>query len=374
MRRILCGFGILLSIALPACDKETKTVDPGQKNHAPEVTALFTRPGRVLASQQVTAICQARDEDRQFLKFWWSASAGSFPAGNAISSVTWVSPPVIAPQTLQVWVTDFIDTVTARMDVSVARVAAPESLRFVNGANLVNLSWSAGPDSAVEFWSGYEVFAAPHSLAGLPLDSVLAYRITGLPLTRLEYRITNAVAGNLLYCHIRSRRDYLGLVERSEAGPEIDTAARLDGFGPAPLFEVASRRGPAGIHLPGGTVETLDAAQRDRIDLYLGTSDPRDQGGSLLLKSPSLLAYRDPAWADRVTGFADLGSVWDVAVPPAEGAYAQELPLKAGGIYALRTADDHFAKIRILELRGSPPERRIEFQWAWQPKPGYPRF
>jgi hypothetical protein len=364
---------IILLLSLPfGCAKETKP-SPPPENNAPEVLSLETRPQRVLASQGVFASCKARDRDKEYMKFWWDASAGEFPSGSVLSTVAWVSPPRLGEQTLRVWVTDFEDTTTATLPVDVVRVAAPDSIGFVNGSNLVSIGWGAAADASVEHWSGYEVFAGPRSLTDAPPETLALYRRTPEPLGRLQYRILSVTPGRKLFIHVRSRRDYEGVVERSEAGPEIDTAARLDGFGNATLYEVASRRGARGVHLPGGTVEALDPERIDRIDLYMGTSDPADGPGTLWLKSPSELDYRDPSWAGRVTGLQFLGYEWDVAVP-SDAPMVRKTPLLRGAVYALITADDHYAKFQVLEIHGTMPERRIEFQWAWQPLEGYPRF
>jgi hypothetical protein len=354
------------------CSKQTKPSPPAE-NNPPEILSIETLPERVLAAQRIFVSCKARDRDKEFMKFWWDATAGTFPSGNVLSTVTWISPPRLGPQNLRVWVTDFEDTTSGTLPIGVARVLPPDSTWFSNGANLIAVGWKPTTDAVVEHWTGYELYAAHHSLADAPPETLARYLRTPEPLTRLEFRLLSVMPGEKLFIHLRSRRDYEGVTERSDSGPEVDTAARLDGFGTASLYEVSSRRGPKGVHLPGGSVEPLDPGQTGRIDLYLGTSGATDGPGELRIKSPSLLAYRDPAWAGRVTGIQILGTDWDVPVP-GESPLLPEVPLVDKTIYALYTADGHYAKFRVLEVRGSSPERRIEFQWAWQPLPGYPRF
>jgi hypothetical protein len=364
---------IVLLAGLPfGCAKETKPSPPAE-NNPPEIQSMETRPARILAAEQIYVTCRARDRDKEYLKYWWGASSGDFPAGNVLSTVAWVSPSRLGSQTLQVWVTDFEDTVSTTLPVEVVRVDPPDSVWFYNGANLINVAWSEAPDASVAHWSGYEVYAASRSLVDAPPETLAAHRMTPLPLDRLEYRILSVTPGQRVFVHVRSRRDYDGVTERSIAGPEFETAARLDGFGEGSLYEVSSRRGAKGVHLPGGSVESLDPQQTSRIDIYLGTSSTTDGPGELWLKSPSQLAYRDPAWAGRVTGIQELGTVWDVAVP-GEGPMLREVQLTNRMVYALYTGDGHYAKFRVLDIHGSRPERRIEFQWAWQPLPDYPRF
>jgi len=364
---------VLLGLSLlTGCAKESKPLPPA-KNLPPTIQTMIVRPSRVHASEEVAVFCQAIDPDRQVLKYWWSATGGSFPEGTVFSSVVWRSPPSFAPQIITAWVTDFTDTASAALPITITRVASPGPIEFVNGASLIDVSWQASPDEGMEDWRGYEVFAASRSLVDLPVDSLLHYRLTQIPLERLQYRFSPAVPGQKIYFHVRARRDYEGRVERSEIGDEINTAARLDGFGVASLFEVQSRRGAKGVHLPGGLVEPMDPAHGERIQLYLGTEDAHDGRGELRLKSPSLRAYQDPSWAGQVTGIHYLREEWGQSTPP-DTAYVWEAPVEAGKVFGLLTADGHHAKFRVLEMRGSSPERRIEFQWAWQPLAGYPRY
>lgn len=372
MRQILPWLVSLL-VALTACEKETKPLKPVDRNYPPEIHSVRVTVPRVLAAEEVTVVCSASDRDQDFLAYFWTATGGSFPHGSVLASVGWRSPLVPAAQVLTVTVTDFRDTVAAQLAIELSIVAAPAALEFVNGASVVDLSWDQSVDEGKEGWSGYHVYLATRDLAGLPADSIGAYQINAPPLTRLQYRASSITPGVKYYFQIRSRRDYEGIVEISEDGPVIETATRLDGFGNEPLFEIRSRRGQKGIHLPGGAIEIMDPEHVERIDLFLGTANPGDVGGPLRLKSPSLLAYEDPRWAQRVTGIQALGEDWALAIPP-ESGYEEEQPVVVGQVYALRTASGHYAKLRVVEATGAPPERRIEFQWAWQPIEGYPRF
>ncbi|MBD3161643.1 MAG: hypothetical protein GF346_05325 [Candidatus Eisenbacteria bacterium] len=366
---------LLLAILLVGCDKETDPIQPVDRNFPPEIVNLTYRPERVLADQEVQLICGARDRDADPLGYRWSSTAGEFRGGFQLPIVRWLSPPGEAPSTLLVRVTDQRDTVRAEIEIVPARVLPPDSLGFVNGANLVDLRWQHSADRDVSNWEGYDVFAASRSIASLPADSVGAYRLNGSSFDREQYRVIGVEPGQRTFYHVRSRREYGDVVELSVAGPEIQTAARLDGFGSASLFEIGARpgRGEMGVRIRDGAVLPLDPSSVSEFDVYLGTADPEDREGDLRLKSVSLLAYRSTRWSGRITGIRPLGNDWGIAVAPEDG-YAQQAPLEVGTVYAIRTAEGHFAKMRVNELRGSPPERRVEFQWAWQPEPGYPRF
>jgi hypothetical protein len=383
MRRCVPWIGLLFLSSLGACDKQTESRLPGAVNHSPQITSVSVRPTRVLALQQISAICVARDVDQDFLKFGWSASRGRFPAGNQLPFVTWESPPAVGMETLRVWVTDFEDTVSSELEVEVQHVASPESLSFSNGRTVVSLAWPGVSDSTIDGWSGYEVYVAPRSMIGLSEQEILAYRLTADPIEYLFSRVTSLEPGNVIYCQVRSRRDYEGIVERAASGPEISTAVRLDGFSvdPAsgetsPLYEIKGKRGAFGLHLPGGQIEPLDPAQRDRFDLYVGSSDAQDGPGTLMLKSPSRLAYADPAWGGRVTGLWALDGDWNTPSPPENPPLTTEIAISLNAVYGIYTADGHYGKIWVLpdNRTGIYPNRRIWIKWAWQPISGYPRF
>lgn len=366
---------LLLAIALVGCDKRTDPIQPTDRNFPPEIVSLRLRPDRVLANHEVQVLCSARDRDADPLGYRWTATAGAFQGGFQLPIVRWLSPPVEEPSTLFVQVTDLRDTVRAQIEIVPQRVLAPDSLEFQNGASLIDLRWPHSPDRTIASWTGYDLYAAPRSIAALPPDSVDRYRITGAPVDREQYRVVGVAPGERTFYHVRSRRDYLGIVEVSSEGPEIETAARLDGFGSRSLFEIGARpgRGEMGVRLRDGAVLPLEPSDVSDFDLYLGTADPEDQGGDLRVKSVSLLAYRDARWGARETGIRELGEDWAIPIAPEDG-YAAQAPLVVARVYAIRTADGRYAKFRVNELRGSPPERRVEFQWAWQPAAGYPRF
>lgn len=374
MRRLPpATIGVLLLAA--ACSKETPTRIPVQENRPPEILGIDLRPERVLAFHEIRATCRARDRDNQPMFFKWEASAGNFPLGFRAQAVSWRSPATGSIHTLRVTVTDTQESTTASIDVPIAFILPPDSLRFVNGANLVTLSWPQSPDAGLEGWSGYEIYAASRDLAGLPAEELAPYRLTPQPTTRLEYRVSPAEPGVRIFYRILSRRDYAGIVERSPGGPQVDTAPPLAGLNREPLYEMASRRGRKAVHLPGGEVEAIDPGNVSRFDFYLGTSSSNDGPGTPQLKSPDRLAYLDPAWGGRQTLFRELKGDWSNSKPPpAPEGYTPSVLARQGVVYAMYTADGHYAKVRILELRGAYPERRVEYQWAWQPLGGYERY
>lgn len=364
---------LALTLLSGACDKETKPLTPTDRNFPPEIRSMEAQVERALVCEEIQVNCGARDRDADPLGYRWTATAGTFPGGISQAIVKWKSPPSMETQTLTVCVTDVTDTVYADLEIQLHGVAPPGSLSFINGVRLVDLTWKPCIDEVKDGWTGYEVYRSSRSLVDLPVDSLLPYRLTTVPVTRRQFRVLGITPGEKAYYQIRSRRDYEGVVEISEEGPEIDTASRLRGFGVSPLFEIESRRGAKGVRISDGSIHPIDSGPASGIDLYLGTTDPEDGEGNLLFKSASRLSYRDPAWADRETGIKQVESDWGTPIAP-ENGYTDLVPVTPGSIYAIRTADGHYAKLQVSELRGAPPERRVEFQWAWQPIPDYPRY
>ena len=371
------GLAALVPLLLLGCSKSTQPVQP-HGNYPPAITAMSWRPTIVHAWELITVQCSTRDLNNDPLTYAWDASAGGFPSGTTLPAVAWRSPATFRPSVVRVTVSDGKDQVARDTTITISRMAPATGLVFVNGASSVDLRWGGTPDAGLDGFSGYEIFAGPRSFLSLPVDSaMMAYRLTRQPLTRQHYIDTLATPGQIRYYFVLARRDYEGVTERAETGPEIDTAARPDGYGDLPLYEVQSpNHHPMGVRLSDGTLQPIDPNGRDQVDLYLGRAEAQDRSGELRLKSPSLLAYRDPAWADRVTSIWPIGSdldAWSVPVPPDTSA-VQEISVTINGVYAIRTADGHYGKIQISSLGASAPNTFSYYHWAWQPILNYPRF
>jgi len=364
---------LAIALLFGGCDKETKPQTPKERNFPPEIRAVSVQAERVLASQLVQVNCGAFDRDNDVLGYRWDATDGDFPFGRTSAISRWESPPALGTQTLSVIVTDLTDTAYADLEVSLVGVAPPGSLGFTNGPGLVDLSWKRCIDEDVDEWAGYEVYGSTQSLIGLPPESLEPYRLTSAPIIRRRFRVSGVAPGEKTYYQVRSRRDYEGVTEISTEAVEIETATPLIRLGGLPLYEIGSIRGTDGIHLPDGSIQPLDPESVDLVDLYLGTDSPTDGSGSLRLKSPRLLAYRNPAWETRTTGIQQIEGDWDEPIAPEEG-YLDQVPVAPGRVYAIRTPEGHYAKLHVFQSGGAPPERRIYFNWAWQPLQGYPRY
>lgn len=371
-RDLALGFSfILAAAAFLSCAKTTEPIPP-HGNYPPEIKAMAYSPSPPHAWQRISFQCTAADQNNDPLTYSWATTGGGFPDGNQAVAVVWRTPTTLGPQTLTVRVTDGTEPVTRDTTVVIVRMSPPGELTYTNGSNLVDLQWQPTVDDGLDGFVGYEVYSAGHTFESMPEESLADHILTPTPINRLQYRDLTAAPGEKRYYQIRARRNYSGIVERSPGGPEIDTASRIDGFGDA-LYEIASAHGAYGVQLRSGRQFPIEIAYRDSIDLYLGTPGD-DGGGDVYLKSPSLLAYRDAAWGARATLLQSLGENWEATTPASDISWEESLPAVVGRVYALKTADGHYGKFRVLELRASPPERRIEFQWAWQPLAEYPRF
>jgi hypothetical protein len=367
---------LTVPILIPACAKETKP-PPKHGNYAPEILTIGWTPSIAHPWEEVQVFCTTRDEDRDNVTYRWNASAGGFPSGDEQQFVQFHTPPSFSA--VQIWVTVSDGKDTARRDttITLSGIVPPPRLEFINSPNLVDLQWTQSPDEHLEGFQGYEIYVAPRSVEGLPDDSLPKYRLTTEPIPRTHYRVTPVPAGVRRFYNVRSRRQFPAVTEQSKTGAEIETAVAVYGFGDA-LYEIGSSSTRKGVRLSTGRQFAIDdPAVRDSIDFYLGTQDPEDRAVSRrppYLKSPSLLAYRDAGWTARITQFQRLGRDWTVSLPSASAPWTMSDSVAVGDVFAVRTSEGHYGKVQILEMYASPPNRYVQFQWAWQPIPQYERF
>jgi hypothetical protein len=330
----------------------------------------------------VDAAASARDSDDQILRYFWSATRGSFPLGSHWSSVSWFSPDDPGLDSLTVHVTDSHDTVSASVAIVVQSVAAPTVLIASAGTSIADLRWTASPDDGSDAWQGYEIFAATRSFERIPPDSVSAYRIAG-PITESSFRASGLMRGTIYYFRVGALRAWEGREERSSLTPEIDLAPRAEWT--KQLQEVQNPAGGLAIDLSSGEVRPLDPADVSgnavfARDLYFGTSDPLDGPGPASapatprIKSVSLLANRNAEWARHRVWLKRLGSDWSVSTVSDDG-WGEQADLEHGAVYAVKTPEGNFSKLLVADLPVAiSPYRQLTMKWAFQSIPGYPRF
>ncbi len=380
-----CRAALLLVVLagwLAGCGKNEGSGKPDPSgNELPQILSVNLIKPRTLTHTAAEAVVTARDVDDPILKYDWSATRGSFPLGHNWVNVFWFTPDDPGLDSLTVRVTDSHDTVRAHLPVRVESVAPPSALAAAAGTSIADLRWTAsideGPDST---WQGYEVYAATRSFSRIPPDSLAAYRIAG-PIRESAFRASNLTRGTIYFFRVGALRAWAGREERSPLTSEVTSAPRAEWT--TQLHEVRNPLGGLAIDLSAGVVRPLDPADATGLsarDLYFGSSDPLDEPGPPAdpalprLKSVSLLANRNAAWASRRVWIKRLGSDWSVSTVSDDG-WGEEVDLEAGAVYALKTPERNFGKLLITDLPGGiSPYRQITVKWAFQSLRDYPYF
>jgi len=266
--------------------------------------------------------------------------------------------------------------------------APPTDLVVVNSSNEVNLSWDETPDQGLGDFQGYNVYRHTSSMAGMTSTQLRTYLLpkSSSQVTVAgqveQYRDATAVNGTRYYYRVVAVKG--GDFDDFSQGIELDTAPRPE-FDSDTVYEFAAANQPSGLRLQSGNAFRMTsqllvlADNRDSIDVYIGTSHATDGGsGTLRLKSPHLVDNSDSAWAGRDADIMYLGNsedAWDAYAPEATGwADFQDEALTEGAVFAVRTPDGHYAKLRVIDVDGTAPQRQVRCRIAYQPLPNYPRF
>lgn len=375
---------VMLGLLLAGCGGDDGSSKPKPPvNDPPQIVAINANPRLVLTHMPVRASVTARDSDNRILRHSWSATRGTFGENPNQASVSWLSPDDPGVDSLTVRVTDSHDTVSAAVRIEVRVVKPPTALLASAGTSICDLRWTAsGDDGADSTWRGYEIYQAPRSFAGIPPDSVAAYRIAG-PITGASYRASGLARGTIYHFCVGAVRAWAGYEERSSLTPDVDIAPRAEWT--KQLQEIRNPAGGLAIDLSAGEVRPVDPAGASgnavfAVDLYLGTSDPLDGPGPASdpaaprIKSVSLLANRNPEWARHRVWVKRLGSDWSVSTVSDDG-WGEEADLEPGGVYAVKTTERNFAKLLVADLPTAvSPYRQLTVKWAYQSIPGYPGF
>jgi hypothetical protein len=378
-RRGRCALVLLcLPLVGAGCGDDKVTKQPPTGNRPPTIRRVGHMGARVLTHQPVTVYATVQDLDGDPLNFLWSASDGGFPLGRRAPSVTWVSPDDPGSESLRIRAWDYEDTSTALLEIAVQTVGAPDSLRATAGASIADLFWRASPDEGIEGWLGYEIYRATRSFDTVPAESLDAYRITPEPLAATSYRVAGLLRGVIYRFRVGAVRGWDERVERSPLAPQAEAAPRPEWT--RQVQELLNPIGVQGIDLSRGEVRRIDPADASSMaafDLYFGTSDPLDGPGppetpaGPRLKSVSLLAARNPAWAPRLVLLKRLGTSWEIP-PVTDDGWSEEVDLVPGAVYAVKTPEGNYAKILVATLVGEvSPYRQLSLHWAYQTIPGY---
>lgn len=213
-----------------------------------------------------------------------------------------------------------------------------------------------------------------HSFADIPPDSLDVLQVATVPDTGHTYRAFRLLLGVRYYYCVRCVRSWDGTTEYSGLSSEVDLAPRPSGN--LVLWEEALPTGGTCVSLAKGEVLPLDPSDPSGIadrDLYFGTSDSLDGAGTLRLKSVSLLANRNPAWAGRRIKLKAIGTNWNVNTT-SDTLWTDHATVVVGEVYAILLPEGNYAKVQVTSVVGVYPRRQIQLQWAYQLIPGYARF
>ena len=127
----------------------------------------------------------------------------------------------------------------------------------------------------------------------------------------------------------------------------------------------------------GGHPYTMTIDNQSAVDIYLGSTDAADGPGQIAIKSPHQYSYHSPVWTTE-TSFRSLGyDYWRYYSSPGGTVTGVYAPIYVGQTIAVKTNDNHYAKIHIDDINlipGSDTYRYIVFHYAYQPITGYDRF
>ena len=359
---------------LAAAGSTTPFVD---ENDPPVIRGIILSPTRVHAAEEIRVRVEAVDGDPGTdLRYRWEVTRGSFPLGRTIPGVQWNTALERGFDTLTVRVTDLEDTVYASHVVELVLPAAPPSVGTVNFSNLADVRWASSIDEGIQHWRGYLVYAGEEDLRNKSEADLLPFLVTPAPTPATARRILGLEIGTRYFFHTRSVREYEGVVEYGPLSEPADMSPRPENL-IAQVFEMARFSGGHGVDLSAQSrllLDPNDPSPLPGVDLYVGTSDPLDGPGTLMLKSVSLLANRNEAWGSREVLIKTLEEEeWEVATTT-DDEWSTSVPAVRDHVYAVKTPEGNYAKLRVTDVQGGHPNRSVRLQIAYQTLPNYPSF
>ena len=365
------------ALALTSGCNSGSTVAFEDENDPPVIRRILMTPERAHAAEQINVRVEAVDGDPGTdLRYRWEVTRGSFPLGRTIPGVQWNTALERGIDTLTVRVTDLEDTVYASKVVELVLPAEPPSLSTVNFSNLADLRWAESIDDGIQHWKGYLVYAGQEDLRGRSEEELEPFLLDETPTRMTSRRVLGLEIGTRYFFHVRSVREYEGVVERGPLSEPIDMSPRPENL-IAQVFEMARFTGGHGVDLSEQSrllLDPNDPSPLPDVDLYLGTSDFLDGPGTLMLKSVSLLSNRNEAWAGREVLIKSLEEAeWDVSTTT-DDEWSTSAPAIRDRVYAVKTPEGNYAKIRVTDVQGGHPNRTVRLQVAYQTLSGYPNF
>jgi len=251
--------------------------------------------------------------------------------------------------------------------------APPSNLQIVAiGVNSVQLAWSPSPDAGLDDFGGYIIYSSPGISYRDSLETSIPASVRRDTVAKSTTAVTIAgLSQNQKYFfHVRGFKTNGDVTIGSN---EVNAAPRPEGT--VMLYEFASELGfPSAFDFDQGEAVSMVWANKDLIDIYLGTSDAQDQEGLLWIKSPHLVSSAND-WTERTSLIKILGTgPFDSYTSVTDEDWTDHAEVQQGTVIAVKTPDNRYAKIKITGYLGQFPNRTVQFQWAYQPIPNYPRF
>lgn len=272
------------------------------------------------------------------------------------------------------------------------QLAPPTNLKVFNFTDEIDLSWTASTSSGNGDFKGYNVYRSTASLADSAVSTWERHR-----LNRSGSVTTEAT-------------QYVDDHTTPEGGPQPNTkyyymvvAAQGSDLSQPVSIDVAVREENANVVLAelrySARASALEMATQDtlsmnynfvdRIDLYLGTTDPGDaKTAPLAIKSPSLVQSPND-WSARTTGFFDItalaaGDQWKVpdnvtwtnqiiVTNPVQSTL-QVIAVRTPGVTVGGVTHYHYGKLKITQVGSSAGGRLVTMTVDYQPIQDYPRF
>ncbi|MBN1426131.1 fibronectin type III domain-containing protein [Candidatus Fermentibacteria bacterium] len=257
--------------------------------------------------------------------------------------------------------------------VDPTELTPPSNLRVTDlaaGGGTVGLAW----DGAVGEYVGYRIYAHTQSLQSLDKAETLAPYMRG-EVGSAQQNATVSLTDSYTYYYVHVRA-YTSDGDVSRASNELLVIARPEGAN-AVIYEFLSAVGnPSGYDLSTGEAVSMANTNPDRyerVDFFLAYSGGTSGGGDLYLWNPKAASssYQNTAGFYGWTGTFD-----SLTRVPDGAAFSDHVAVSVGKVVVVQVTDENaitnYAKIEVVSVGGTSPNRTVTFRWAYQPAPGRP--
>lgn len=259
--------------------------------------------------------------------------------------------------------------------VNPTELEPPTNLRVTDLAmdgGAVSLAWG----SAVGDYVGYRIYAHTTSLQSLDdPQTLLQYQVGEVGSAQQSATIYLPNSFTYYYIHVRA---YTESEDLSRASNELHVIARPQGEN-AVIYEILAAAGnPSGFDLSTGqsvSMATTNPDRHDLTDFFLGYASGTTGGGDLYLWDPK----KANTTYENTTGFAGMSGTFDgLTSIPGGTTFSDHVAVSVGKVIAVKVTDENaitnYAKLEIVAVGGTSPNRTVTFRWAYQPEPNRPEL